>query len=110
MARRLAKLGEGGQEARWRARLERFGRSAQTVTAFCAGEAVSVPSFYYWRGKLTGRSSAQRQRAPVSATGFIEVGAAQVAAPRVGGGTVADVGVELQLDLGAGVLLRIRRF
>lgn len=109
MAKRLAELSEGGRETQWRARLERFGRSAQTVTAFCASESVSVPSFYYWRSKLTGRSGAQPQRAPVAATGFIEVGPARLAAPRVGGGPVAAAGVELQLDLGAGVLLRIRR-
>jgi hypothetical protein len=38
--------------AAWRQRLERFGRSGLPVTRFCAGEGVSVASFYLWRKKL----------------------------------------------------------
>jgi transposase len=37
---------------RWAERLERFRRSGQTITQFCAAEGVSPPSFYAWRRTL----------------------------------------------------------
>jgi hypothetical protein len=37
---------------RWAERLARFVAAGQTVTAFCADEGVSVPSFYTWKRKL----------------------------------------------------------
>ena len=37
----------------WRERLERFGKSEVKVKPFCAGEGVSVASFYAWRRKLS---------------------------------------------------------
>ena len=38
----------------WVERLERFGRTSQTVAQFCAAEGVSVPSFYVWKRTLAG--------------------------------------------------------
>ena len=38
----------------WGERLERFGRTSQTVAQFCAAEGVSVPSFYVWKRTLAG--------------------------------------------------------
>jgi transposase len=37
---------------RWAERLARYHASGQTVTAFCAAEGVSAPSFYSWKRKL----------------------------------------------------------
>jgi transposase-like protein len=36
----------------WADRLERFGRSGQTVAQFCSAEGVSSACFYRWRRKL----------------------------------------------------------
>ncbi|MEQ1907007.1 MAG: hypothetical protein ABL888_22675, partial [Pirellulaceae bacterium] len=36
----------------WADRLKRFGVSGQTVTAFCAAEGCSMPSFYQWKQKF----------------------------------------------------------
>jgi hypothetical protein len=41
----------------WRARLERFRQAEISVTRFCRGEQVSVPSFYQWRKKLADDSA-----------------------------------------------------
>ncbi len=38
----------------WTVRLDRFEKSAQTVTQFCESEGVSQPSFYQWRKRLKG--------------------------------------------------------
>ncbi len=36
----------------WRGRFERFSQSGLAVAPFCAGEGVSVASFYLWRKRL----------------------------------------------------------
>ena len=41
-----------GNEQQWRARLRRFETSDSTVAEFCAGESVSIASFYHWRKRL----------------------------------------------------------
>ena len=53
----------------WTQRFDRFGKSGQSVTEFCAAEGISAPSFYYWRQKLgeratdrQGKSRARRHR------------------------------------------------
>lgn len=43
----------------WAERLERFGKSGQTVADFCRDEGVGVPSFYQWRRKLSGVTKAK---------------------------------------------------
>ena len=40
------------KEELWRSRLNRFQSSGLSVTRFCQGEKVSVPSFYQWRKRL----------------------------------------------------------
>ncbi|MEM6474299.1 MAG: hypothetical protein AAF802_32495 [Planctomycetota bacterium] len=45
----------------WVERLERFKQADQSVAQFCAGEGISVPSFYQWRRKLDPRPETQRQ-------------------------------------------------
>jgi len=50
--------------AEWRQRLERFGRSGLPVTRFCAGEGVSVASFYLWRKKLAAEKREAQPQPP----------------------------------------------
>ena len=47
MANRSIKIRE------WSSRLERYRRSGSTLAQFCRDEQVSVPSFYYWRNRIT---------------------------------------------------------
>jgi len=44
----------------WTERLERFGKSKESVVRFCEAEGVSQPSFYQWKKKLTGGAKAKR--------------------------------------------------
>jgi hypothetical protein len=58
------------KELRWREILRRQAGSGRSVREFCAAEAISEPSFYWWRRKLRerknagGRSRAQRKAKP----------------------------------------------
>src|SRR4051794_23756989 len=49
---------------RWRQRLLRFEQSGQSVSAFCAAEGVSTPSFYPWRRRLGPSSAAGNPPCP----------------------------------------------
>src|SRR5689334_24437960 len=42
----------------WRDRLARFPSSGLTVAQFCAIEAVSLPSFYFWKRRLAAEAQA----------------------------------------------------
>lgn len=60
----------------WTKRLERFGKSNQTVVEFCRSERVSQPSFYRWKQTLAGvlKTPRPRRRSPTKASsGFKEV-------------------------------------
>ena len=45
------------KELRWRKILRRQAGSGRSVREFCATEAISEPSFYWWRKKLRERKS-----------------------------------------------------
>ena len=101
-------------KSQWRARLERFAGAKQSVRAFCAAEAVSEPAFFHWRKRLSEPAEVARPlvRVRKRAAGFVDAGLARVgAAPMPGGplSTPLAAGLEVQIDLGAGVMLRILR-
>jgi predicted DNA-binding transcriptional regulator AlpA len=89
------------RRAEWQALLERAERSRLSTVAFCAAEGISTASFYLWR---------KRRRAPApvaldseaSAAAFLDLGV--LSAPRADGPSW-----DLELDLGGGVVLRLRR-
>ena len=56
----MARSVDVGKFAEWRARLERFRQAEISVTRFCRGEQVSVPSFYQWRKKVLDDSARQK--------------------------------------------------
>jgi len=98
----------------WRARLERFAVAKQSVRAFCAAEAVSEPAFFHWRKRLSGQAEVARPRVRKRAVGFVDVGVTRVRQapmpPPIGPlPAPLAAGLEVQIDLGAGVLLRILR-
>jgi hypothetical protein len=111
MARRAKQAVDEGQEAKWRARLARFGKERQTVAKFCAAESVSVPSFYYWRTKLAPGKSSLRQPTSEPVAEFIDVGRARVAAAecRAAAETLLGADLQLSIELGGGLVLQILR-
>jgi hypothetical protein len=93
-------------EAKWRELLERFEASRDTVEAFCRREGVTKSSFQRWRLRIADGGApmalaAQRPQLPVQA-GFVDLGMMNVAS-----GSTARL--ELTLDLGGGVTLRVVR-
>ena len=82
--------------AQWRALVERGQGSGLSVAAFCRAEAISPGSYFRWRERLA-------QDPPVAAT--------PDAAPKfIDIGTLSQRrGWDLEIDLGAGIVLRLRR-
>ena len=76
----------------WREIFERFDHSGVTREAFCAEHGIVLSSFIRWRKKL--------QTAPMAVPEpvFVELTGKREAAPW-----------EVELELGAGVVLRLRR-
>ena len=104
--------------AQWQLLIERAERSALSIAAFCQAEGVSTASFYAWRKRLAG--SAQQAAAavdgapPPSRREPAMAGALSRNAEFFDLGTLAGVRPEsspwdLELALGAGVVLRLRR-
>lgn len=115
-----AGVDDGDLRAQWRARLRRFERDGRSVAQFCAAEAVSKWSFYYWRRRLATSVEESPRTAVVSkpevseegAAGFIDVGVARLvgSTPRaVMAQPLASAGVELRIELGGGVVLQVLR-
>lgn len=95
--------------AEWRARLERFRQAEVSVTRFCRGEQVSVPSFYQWRKKLA-EDSARQSDWPRAVEAFAPVrlvGTASVAAWLPGGTRIEiPIGDSQALQLALHTLVR----
>ena len=81
----------------WRAIVSRYERSGQTRKQFCAAEQLAPSTFSLWRSKL--RRSASGSAANGSAR-FVELADSPPAPSPVW---------EAELDLGDGVVLRVRR-
>lgn len=85
--------------AQWRALLERQAASGQSVEAFCRSESMSPASFYRWRRLLLETmGDTETASPPVSEPAFLDLGT-------LGGGRRRW---DLELDLGAGIVLRLR--
>jgi transposase-like protein len=82
--------------AQWQALVERGESSGLSVAAFCRAEAISPASYFRWRERLA--QSAATPDTPGAAPGFIDLGT-------LGARRVWD----LEIDLGAGIVLRLRR-
>lgn len=82
----------------WRELLERFEQSGQSRERFCREQGLTLSSFAHWRREL-GKTGAGR-RAAAGAPFFLEV------TPQATG---AAGSWDAELDLGAGMVLRLRR-
>jgi hypothetical protein len=95
----MAAVGSGARRSRaeWQSLIARAEGSPLSVRAFCAAQGVSTASFYLWRKRLgAGIEPAQ----PVAAR-FLDLG--ELAAHAGAGGW------EVELALGDGLVLRLRR-
>jgi transposase len=81
----------------WSERLTRFRSSGLTVAQFCAREAVSVPSFYSWKRRLTDPASASPSRHDQGGAG----------APRLLPVRLQTSGALVELALPSGAVLRL---
>ena len=91
--------------AQWRKLIERFDRSGQTRGKFCAANGLALSTFDLWRRKLgeTQVPADDEHRESL----FVELTNATESA---GSGTSQGTGAwEVELELGAGVVLRLRR-
>jgi len=99
-------------EAQWRALVASFELGDETRRAFCARHRVARSTFDWWRKRVRGpaavsrgvtrAAAVQRPRAPV----FVELAPA---AAGVIGSPAGATGWDLELELGAGLVLRLRR-
>lgn len=89
----------------WQALMRRYEASGQSQVAFCRRHGIALSSFARWRQLLICDAAAIERPASagVCATApmFMEVQRPEVA--------VASSGWEIELQLGDGVLLRLRR-
>jgi transposase-like protein len=91
--------------AQWQSLVERAERSGLGVGQFCRHEGVSTASFYAWRRRLgAGAPQALPAAQPTGEAAFLDLGTL-----RAGAATDAGTGWEIELDLGAGAVLRLRR-
>jgi len=93
----------------WGERFERLSHSGLTVARFCAGERVSVASFYHWRKKLG--PAALRRGVPARRGIFRPVTVVPAASGilvQLPGGTRIEVGVE-HLDAVRAVIAEVTR-
>ena len=91
--------------AQWRKLIERFDRSGQTRGKFCAVNGLALSTFDLWRRKLGEAQAPADEAHPESL--FVELtNATESPGSRTPAGTG---GWEVELELGAGVVLRLRR-
>ena len=82
----------------WRSLVSRFEQSGQTREAFCAETGISVSTLRRWSSRLRQRPRPAVSQAPV----FVEVPAEQSNAE------ASAPPWEVELQLGGGVVLRLR--
>ena len=91
--------------AQWQELIERFERTGQTRGRFCPAHGLALSTFDLWRRKLRATPATVNEEHPDAL--FVELtNPAQTHALPTSAGTGAW---EVELDLGAGVVLRVRR-
>jgi transposase-like protein len=83
----------------WRSLVSRFEESGQTREAFCAETGISASTLRRWCSRLQEPSRPAVSQAPV----FVELPAEEKKAE------ASDLPWEVELQLGAGFVLRLRR-
>ncbi len=99
-------------QARWRALVSAFEASGLSMPAFCQREGIAESTFYAWRARLHGGRRRVKAAVPGATRGFIQLGgisASGVSALASPTRTDTASWLEIKLDLGAGVVLHLRR-
>jgi putative transposase len=91
-------------EAQWRALFSAFEASGETRRRFCARHGVALSTFEWWRRRLREQARSTSAAPLRSEALFVEL-TAPMAPIRELPGSAWDV----ELELGAGVVLRLRR-
>jgi hypothetical protein len=87
-------------QQQWRELVARFAQSGQSREQFCAEQDLSVGSFTQWQRRL---------REPVPGGANVAEEAVFIELPRSGAAPPPPGPWELELQLGAGVVLRLKR-
>ena len=82
----------------WQELIARFERSGQTRKRFCGAEKLAPSTFDLWRRKVREQRTVGNEEEAI----FVELSGAQET-------TGCSTSWEVELDLGAGVVLRVRR-
>ena len=99
----MAEVERGARRSRahWQAVIARAEASGQSIPAFCRAEGIRPRTFYGWRARLNATArEAVVAPTPNGAARFLDLGT--LGAARAGPW-------DLELELGAGVILRLRR-
>jgi hypothetical protein len=89
--------------AQWQGLIERAAHSPLSIAAFCATEDISTASFYSWRKRLGAATPGEAVAEDGAEDGtFLELGTLR---PEV----ASPAPWNIELELGAGVVLRLRR-
>jgi hypothetical protein len=87
--------------AQWQAVIERGEDSPLGVSGFCRAEGIGTASFCKWRERVAAGAPSE-PLAPVDEPRFLDLG--PLAEPTTNGSAW-----DIELELGAGVVLRLRR-
>lgn len=93
---------------KWRERIERYKRSGLTRRAFCAQEGVGESSLSAWQRRLRGTAATSTPEATQAPALFTEVAVSGAPDAHEPADTPAPCW-DVELELGEGVCLRIRR-
>ena len=103
----MAAVGSGARRSRaqWQSLIAGAERSPLSVRRFCASQGISTASFYLWRRRLVAEAAAPMAE-PV---GFLDLGELDLQAPAGEQAPRPSGAWELELALGQGLVLRLRR-
>lgn len=101
----MSPISERGRRSRsqWQSLIARGERSELSVSEFCRRESISTASFYSWRKRLGGATPGATVAEIGAEDGaFLELGV-------LGSEAASPARWEIELELGAGMILRLRR-
>ena len=101
----MSAISERGRRSRsqWQSLIARAEHSELSIAEFCRRESISTASFYNWRKRLGGAASgATVAAASVEDGAFLELGV-------LGSEAAGPAPWEIELELGAGMVLRLRQ-
>ena len=86
----------------WRHLIARAEQSELTIAAFCRAEGITTASFYTWRKRLHAEVCPEVVSTGEEPPDFLDLGA-------LGTSPAQAEGWDIELDLGGGAILRLRR-